>query len=214
MPRRGGWALVLVVAGLALGGARPAVGEPTLQLGPARLAGAALEVEVALAGFVDADLQESLDAGLPAALLLRWRLFERRQGWWDREVANGVLRQRLFYDVLEARYTLFDARGRRLAQCADAGALAAELGKPRAQTLLLPAGLPAGVAVELEIEARLEPLTAAELRELEQWLAGGDARGAPGLLGGLRGGSERLLRRMAGLGSRQARARCAVERVP
>jgi hypothetical protein len=212
MPRRGGWGFALALAALALAG--PAAGEPLLSLSAARLAGPELKVEVALAGFVDEELQESLDAGLPAALLLRWRLWERRDGWWDRELASGLLRQRLFYDVLEARYTLFDARGRRLAHCADAKALAAELGQPRAQTLLLPAALPAGVVVELEIEARLEPLTAAELRELEQWLAGGDARGAPGLLGGLRGGSERLLRRMAGLSSRQASARCTVERGP
>ena len=214
MPDRWGWAPFFLMAGLALAAVRPAAAEPVLHLAAARLAGAELKVELALEGFVDDALQESLDAGLPAALLLRWRLWERRDGWWDRELAGGLLRQRLFYDVLESRYTLFDARGRRLAQCADAQALAAELGKPRAQTLLLPAGLPAGVAVELEIEARLEPLTAAELRELERWLAGGDVRGAPGLLGGLRGGSERLLRRMAGLSSRQARARCAVERVP
>jgi len=215
-PRGGGIAFTLMLAGLALMtvAARPAAGEPVLLLTGARLAGAELQVEVALEGFVDDELQESLDAGLPAALLLRWRLYERRQGWWDRELAGGLLRQRLFYDVLEARYTLFDARGRRLAHCADARALATELAKPRAQTLLLPALLPAGVSVELAIEARLEPLTAAELAELERWLAGGDARGAPGLLGGLRGGSERLLRRMAGLSSRQAQARCAVERLP
>ncbi len=212
MPRRGRWAVLL--AGLALAAARPAAAAPALHLTAAQLVGSELKVEIALEGFVDADLQASLDAGLPAAIFLRWRLWECRDGWWDRELADGLLRQRLVYDVLEARYTLFDARGRRLAHCADTQALAGELRRPRPQTLLLPAALPAGVRVELEIEARLEPLTAAELRELEQWLAGGDAGGAPGLLGGLRGGSERLLRRMAGLGSRQASARCAVERVP
>jgi len=212
MARQGGWAVLL--AGLALAAARPAGAAPALHLTAAQLAGSELQVEIALEGFIDADLQESLDAGLPAAIFLRWRLWECRDGWWDRELADGLLRQRLVYDVLEARYTLFDARGRRLAHCADAQALAGELRRPRPQTLLLPAALPAGVRVELEIDARLEPLTAAELRELEQWLAGDDARSAPGLLGGLRGGSERLLRRMAGLGSRQAVARCAVERVP
>jgi hypothetical protein len=204
----------LTLLGLALATARPAAAEPVLSLGAASLSGAALEVEVSLSGFVDEDLRKSLEAGLPAALLLRWRLWEQRDGWWDRELASGLLRQRIFYDVLEARYALFDARGRRVALCADARALAAELATPRRLSLSLPGALPAGLAVELEIEARLEPLTSEELRELEQWLAGGEAKGQPGLLGGFRGGSERFLRRMAGLGSRQAKARCAVNAAP
>ncbi|MBM4116997.1 DUF4390 domain-containing protein [bacterium] len=206
--RAGAPLLFLAVA--AAFAAPPAAAAPALALGEARLAGRELSAEIALAGFVDERLQADLEAGLPAALLLRWRLWERRAGWPDRALADGLLRERIFYDLLEARYTLFDARGRPRARCADAAALAEALAAPRRLAFALPAAVPAGRALELEIEARLEPLTREELQELERWLAGGEGRGAGGLFGGLRGGPERLLRRLAGLSSRQASARCAV----
>ncbi|MBM4119255.1 DUF4390 domain-containing protein [bacterium] len=211
MSRAGaGWALGIALAAAALAAAAPALAAPALTLAAARLAGPELSVEIALTGFVDEKLQADLEAGLPAALLLRWRLWERRAGWPDRALADGLLREQLFYDLLEARYTLFDARGRPRARCADAAALAAALAAPRRLVFPLPAAVPAGRVPAPEIEARLEPLTREELQELERWLAGGESRGAGGLLGGLRGGPERLLRRLAGLSSRQASARCAV----
>jgi hypothetical protein len=192
---------------LCLTAATSAAG-PSLRMATPEPRGETLRVKVALDGFLagDDELRESLSAGLPVTVFLRWRLLESRDNWWDRELTAGLVSERIYCDLLEGSYTLFDARGRRAAVCADLAALADALAAPRTLLLPLPGPLPAGRRFVLELEARLEPVSDEELAALERWVAG-DGGGRSGLLGDLTGRSEELLRRMAGFGGRSASAR-------
>lgn len=189
--------------------AATAAAAPSLRMGVPEPWGEGLRVDIALRGFLDDELRESLSAGLPVTLFLRWRLFESRENWWDRELAAGLLSERIYCDLLEGSYTLFDARGRRAAVCADLAALEDALGAPRPLHLALPGPLPADRRFVLELEARLEPVSDEELAALERWVAGEDG-GRSGLLGDLTGRSEELLRRMAGFGGRSASVRSEI----
>lgn len=180
--------------------------EPRLSLEETAPGEAQPRLRFALSGFFDEELRENLESGLPATLLLRWRLDEVRDSWWDRDLADGHLHFRIYFDILESRYELIDGRGRAIADCGNLDELEAVLGEWRAFPLPLPGPLKDGGRYLLSVEARLEPLPADEIRDLERWLKGDDARGHRGVLGGISGGADRMLRRMKGLGERSAEA--------
>jgi hypothetical protein len=196
-------ALLLVCA---LGVASPAAADPELSLEQAEYEVKRLNFRFALKGFFDEELQASLESGLPATLLLRWSLYEKREAWWDRDLVDGHLNFRIYYDLLEASYELFDGRGRSVARCADLARLELELETWRPLAVVLPGSLDPEHNYRLDLEARLEPLPAEEIRDLERWLRGEDS-GGRGLLGEINRDAGKLMRRMQGLGERRAAAR-------
>ncbi len=193
-----------------LGVASPALASPELTLERSESEATKLNFRFALSGFFDEELQASLESGLPATLLLRWTLFEHRDAWWDRELVDGHLNFRIYYDLLESSYELFDGRGRSVARCADLSMLELELEKWRPLSVTLPGSLKRDGRYRLDLEARLEPLPADEIRDLERWLHGRDSDDS-GLLGGVGAGKDRIVRSLQGLGQRRANAALVIE---
>lgn len=204
-PGRGGRRIGVLLAVSALLAAGPARAAPSLRLSPPELTGDQLRLEFALSGFFDEELRESLETGLPATLILRWRVLEPRVLRRDRELAVGLQLFRIYYDLLEGGYELFDARGRSVALTADLDALEARLAEARSLRIRLERAPRPGRDCRVELEARLEPLPADEIRDLERWLRGRGEEGG-GLLRGLPGGADALLRRLSGPGARRATA--------
>ncbi len=188
---------------LCLGAASPALAAPELSLERGASEAGRLNFRFALSGFFDEELQASLESGLPATLLLRWSLFEHREAWWDRDLVDGHLNFRIYYDLLESSYELFDGRGRSVARCADLSMLELELEKWRPLSVPLSGSLKSEGRYRIDLEARLEPLPADEIRDLERWLHGGDSERG-GLLAGIDAGKNEILRSMRGLGERRA----------
>jgi hypothetical protein len=198
--------LALSAASLGLPAAR--AGEAALALQAPELVEGALLVRFTLSGIFDEDVRASLDTGLPATLAFRWQLWQEREGWWDRGLEAGGAWYRIFYDVLERRYQLFDASGRRVAGCATLDEVDAELCREQGLRVPLPRGIRPDRRYFLELEARLEPLDVNEIRDLEGWL-GGSMResGSRGLMTGASRYAVGMLKKMAGMGSRRAQAR-------
>lgn len=205
-PGRGGRQNGVLLVLLMLLSPLAARAEPELRLrrpGPQDAAG---QPSFTLAGFLDGELRESLESGLPATIILRWSLRESRDGWWDRRVDQGFQLYRIYHDLLESTFELFDARGRSVALCADLEELETALAQWRALTLPDALDLDSRRRYRLQVEVRLEPLPADEIRDLERWLRGSEADRRQGILGGLSSGADQLLRRMSGLGDRRAEA--------
>lgn len=203
----GGGRRVGVLLGLfLLSWAAVALAEPRLSLEETAPGEARPHFRFALTGFFDDELRENLESGLPATLLLRWSLEEIRDTWFDRDLADGHLHFRIYYDLLETRYELIDGRGRSISVCENMDELESVLSEWRPLPVPLPGPLKAGGRYLLGVEVRLEPLPADEIRDLERWLRGDDAGKRGGVLKGISGGADRVLRRMKGLGERSAEA--------
>jgi len=202
----------LLAAGLAalLAAAGPVFAAPSLVLDEPVWRGDSLVVDVTLAGFFDEEVAAALSAGLPATLAVEWRLWRQRALWPDRLVDAEVLRFRVFFDVLEERYDVFDDAGRQVAHCAEVGEVAAILcGRRRLEIRPRPRLAPGGRHV-LQVSAELEPLDPREIRGLEGWLRGADREGERGILPGISRASTEMLTRMTGLGRRRVEASVAV----
>ncbi|MBN2171017.1 MAG: DUF4390 domain-containing protein [Candidatus Krumholzibacteriota bacterium] len=206
----------LLAAGLAalLAAAGPAFASPSLTLGAPAWQGDSLLVDVTLAGFFDEEVAAALSAGLPATLAVEWRLWQERALWPDRLVDAELLRFRVFFDVLEERYDVFDDAGRQVAHCADVAEVAATLCDRRRLVIRpRPRLSPAG-HYTLQVSAELEPLDPREIRGLEGWLHGTDREGERGILPGISRASTEMLTRMTGLGRRRMEERASIPAAP
>ena len=189
---------------LGLVSALPCLASPSLEIRALEQREGHLAVTYLLTGLFDAEIQAALESGLPATLAFRWQLFHDRPGRRNEREAMGLALLRIYYDVLEDRYTIFGSDGRSIASCKAAAELEAALRETGELRLPLGRRLQADRIYYLELEARLEPLDPDEIRDLEGWLRGG---GDEDPLSGVSRYAEGALKRLAGLGSRQAKAR-------
>jgi hypothetical protein len=192
-------ARALPAAAAAGGGGELRLGEPYRQQGRVCL-------DWSLYDFFDDEVLAALESGLPATIVVRWRIWRERPSWWDHEVDAGSARFRIFYDVLEERYDAFDDRGRNIVTADAIDEVEGTLCRDRRLVTIPADELRADRGYYVEVEVRLEPLDEDEIRDLEGWLHG-RRDGGQELLSGLAQHAVGFLKDMAGLGSRAVWAR-------
>ena len=186
--------------------AGPLRAEPTLALGLPICAESTVRLEASAGALFDGEIRLALKSGLAATLSFEWRLWRERSAWWDDRLAQGGVRYRIFYDILEQRYEAFDESGRSVAGGGELAAIEAELCLARDMVIRAPLPLLAEHSYYVDVMARLQPLDPSEIQGLEDWLRG-NGRAA---LRGISRGARRIFGDDAGLSSRSAIARSAV----
>ena len=146
--------------------------DPALRIGPPAVRDGMLEFELEVSGLFAGDAAEALHSGLPATVVIRWSLWRLRSGWWDDEVVSGSTFYRVYYDVLEQRYDLFDRTGRPLAGSDDLDEIENALCRRRGLTTVRAENLDPDAEYALEVLARLEPLDDEQIDQLEAWARG------------------------------------------
>jgi hypothetical protein len=150
------------------------IGGPRLEVGKPYLQGDNVHLEISVSGLISGEVLEALHSGLPATIVFEWRIWQRRDGWWDRPVNSGATFFRVFYDVLQNRHDVFDHRGRLLASSEDhRGIEQAVSGGPDLK-LVAASELHVGQRYFAEVLARIELLSEEEVKNLEDWLSGPD----------------------------------------
>ncbi len=138
-----------------------------------------LDFELDVSHLFAGDAIEALHSGLPATVVIRWSLWRQRSGWWDDEVVSGSTFFRVYYDVLEERYDLFDRSGRPLAGSRDLAEIEDALCRRRGLSTVRADRLKRDATYVLEVLARLEPLDEQQIGELESWARGESGKSKP-----------------------------------
>lgn len=170
-----GLGLLLVVSVL------PALADEdaSLTIGPPIVDDGMLSFELELSGLFGGDAVEALHSGLPATVVVQWSLWRQRSGWWDDQIVSGSTFFRVYYDVLEQRYDLFDRSGRPLAGGQDLTEIENALCRRRGLTTVLVENLDPKASYVIEVLARLEPLDDEQIAQLEAWARGERERDKP-----------------------------------
>lgn len=162
-------------------------------------------VDFELAGFLDESAFELLESGLPSTLTISVDLWRDRSNWWDSHVQTVSFSFKIFYNVLDEKYEVFDE---------DEGYVSAHRSREDLFDLV---ARETGLEIYsvrrmnekhryfVEVGVRLEPLSVEELREFEKWVRGSfrredERRGISGVSKYAVG----LLKNAIGLGDRSA----------
>lgn len=153
-------------------------------------------------GLFEDDLDAALRSGLPARVAVEVVLVERRV-LFDREVVRADWEVSVVFDLLDARYRVFDAGHARLMDTADLAEVEDFVGGFELWPLCPVADLDEGRDHAVEVRFAVEPLSVEEVRDLERWLRGNVTdqsrlRDVPGQLVG-------MLRNRLGLGGHSER---------
>jgi len=151
------------------------LGKPVVQDGNVVL-------DVELSDFFDKESLASLQSGMPASLVFDWSIYMHREAWSDPQIATGQIRNRIYFDVLEEKYHLFNHQGRPLGACDALTGVSQALCQKKAMVLSDVDGLKSGVQYYVKMEASLEILNDQQVRGFEEWLwgeerGGGDSQG-------------------------------------
>jgi len=167
---RSGLLLGLVL--LALGASPVWAKDPELELGRPEIQDGQVVVDVQLRGFFQESSLEELESGTQATLVFQWSLHQEKPGWRDPVVAEGEVRNQIFFDVLEEQYHLFNHQGRPLGACEALEGLKETLCQREAMALTEAVGLKDENQYYLVMEVTLEILSDEQLRGFEKWLLG------------------------------------------
>jgi len=151
--------------------------DPILELGQPSFQDGKVIVDVELRDFFNKNSLATLQSGVAATLVFQWTVRQHREGWHDSEVASGTVRNRIFFDVLEEQYHLFNHMGRPLGACDALSGVAQALCRREAMVLAGVGNLEKGVQYYVEMEASLEILNNEQVRGFEKWLLGDGGRG-------------------------------------
>lgn len=197
------WLLCLVLAV-----AFPAVVAAELEV-EARTVDGQVLVDVRAPLLFDDDLERSLRSGLPARVRLVVELWNERTGLWDHFVLDHRSEIRVLYDVLDARYDVFDGGGVLLASTSERGEAARWVEEVDGLPLCAIEDLHPEDRYYVSAAIRLQPMTVEEVRDLERWLRGslegGDGQGS--VLGRVSRQLFGVLKGRVGLGDRGLRGR-------
>lgn len=152
--------------------ARAQDGDPTLEIGAPYIRNGILSFDLDVSGLFGGGAVEALHSGLPATVKVQWSIQRKRSGWWDDKVVSGSTFFRVFYDVLEQRYDLFDRTGRPLAGSDDLTEIENALCRRRGLATVRADHLDDDASYMIEVLARLEPLDEQEISDLEAWARG------------------------------------------
>lgn len=180
--------------------------DPALDLGNPYLRNGLLCFDLELSGLFGGDTAEALHSGLPATIILQWGIWRQRKAWWDDEVVSGSTFYRVFYDLLEERYDLFDRSGRPLVSSDDLQEIEQALCRRRGLTMVRADRLEQNGLYVVEVLARLEPLDEQEISNLEAWARGRGA-GDNTFLSNVSHRTIGWLKNLVGPGTRSAWAR-------
>jgi hypothetical protein len=147
-------------------------GPTRLELGQPYLLGDVVWLDLSMTALIRGQALDALRSGLPATVVFEWRIWQRRDGWWDQEVETGAVYYRVFYDVLQERYDVFDHRGRSLASSEDPEEIERVISGGPGLKLVPAERLHINLMYYVEVLARIELLSDEEVRNLEEWLAG------------------------------------------
>lgn len=150
---------------------------PVLKLGQPRIQEGTVTVDVELRDFLNKASLASLQSGLPATLVFQWTVRQNREGWRDLKVATGSVRNRIFFDVLEEQYHLFNHQGRPLGACDAISGIAQALCRREDMVLVGVGTLKKGAEYYVEMEVSLEILNDQQVRGFEDWLLGDGTEG-------------------------------------
>ncbi len=153
--------------------------DPTLQIGAAYIRDGMLCFDLEVSGLFVGSAVEALHAGLPATVIVQWGILRHRSGWWDDKVLSGSTFFRVFYDVLEQRYDLFDRNGRPLVDSDRLSTIETALCRRHGLSTVRADRLDDDAKYMIEVQARLEPLDEQEIDDLEAWARGRDGRDKP-----------------------------------
>jgi hypothetical protein len=153
-------------------------GEPRLELGKPYLEGKHVRLQITVSGLISDEVLEALHSGLPATIVFEWRIWQRRDGWWDRPIHGGATFFRVFYDVLQNRHDVFDQRGRRLASSDNPQGIEQAVSDGPDLKLVEARELRSNGRYFAEVLARIELLDEEEVKNLEDWLSGPDREGS------------------------------------
>lgn len=151
--------------------------EPRLELGKPYVEGDHVRLHFTVSGLISSEVLEALHSGLPATIVFEWRIWQRRDGWWDRPINGGATYFRVFYDVLQNRHDIFDQRGRRMASSGDSRGIEQAVSDGPDLRLVETRKLRADGRYFAEVLARIELLDEEEVKNLEEWLSGPDREG-------------------------------------
>lgn len=202
------WTLVLWLVGMPT----TALGQkPHLKLSQPRVTEHGLMVNVSLQNLIDDDSLSALKSGVPATLVFRWNLREKRNGWPDSQVADGEVSNRVFFDVLEEKYYFFNHQGRPMGSCEALAGVEKKLCHQDGLWLGSVPHLDRGHRYYIIMDVSLTILGHDQVRDFEQWLQGFDVDsgegglvaddgsvGMPGMTTGLSGLFLGVVKRIAG----------------
>ena len=219
--------LVVVVGFLSVPPAAGAAEEARLEIGPPARQGSEVVADVKLHGMFDADIMATLQSGLPVNLVFRWTIWQEKHGWRDVEVDSGQMRFRIYFDMLEEDYNIFNAQGRPLATCEALVGVESVVCDREGLVLGDARRYSAEHTYYVEMEALIEAFDDQQVRGFEGGLLGQDdgVSGGPvtetpiagaeddgGLTSGLSGLAMDLVRRVAGINDRTAEGKSPVFR--
>jgi len=146
--------------------------EPVLKLGRPEIQNGKVVVGVELRDFFNGESLTSLQSGMPGTLVFNWTIFQQRDVWSDPEIVSGQVRNRIYFDVLEEQYHLFNHQGRPLGACDALAGVTREICRKEAMVLSDAGPLKKGEAYYVEMEVTLEILNDKQVRGFEDWLWG------------------------------------------
>ncbi len=161
--------------------------------------------DLELSGLFGGEASEALHSGLPATVIIQWGIWRKRKAWWDDEIVSGSTFYRVFFDVLEQHYDVFDRSGRPVASSNDLQEIERALCSRRGLKTVRAGRLETGADYMIEVLARLEPLDDQEISNLESWARGED--GNKTFLSLVSRRTVGWLKKMVGPGSRSAWAK-------
>lgn len=155
----------------------------------------------------DARVAHSLQGGLPITVSVRAELWQRRNGWFDRQESGYDAVLRVGYETLKDRYRM-ERSGAPTAYFASLDSLARFVTRPWSVPVATLDRLQRGRSYYVTVHATLKPMTLEDAAEVEGWLAGDPDDGSTGFgfLAGLPRALFEAARGLAGFGDRQARA--------
>ena len=171
------WLALIISTGFAAAAHADGDLDPKLDLGKPYLRGGDVWLDLSMSAMIGGEVLDALHSGLPATVVFEWRSWQRRDGWWDKEVDNGGTYFRVFYDVLQNRYDVFDRRGRSLASSDDSSDIERVLSEGPGLKLVSASVLHAQLRYYVEVMARIELLDEEEVNKLREWLAGSGGKG-------------------------------------
>ncbi len=163
--------LMLVFAGLSHADSGD---EPRLELGRPTVRGDNVRLDVTISYLLRGEVLDALHSGLPVTIVFEWQIWQRRGGWWDRHISSGATFNRVFYDVLQNRYDVFDYRGRPVAFSSNSEDIERAISNQPGLKLVAASVLRADRTYYIEVLARIELLGDDEVGLLKDWLTGSD----------------------------------------
>ena len=199
------WLLVCPIAALA----DRLDAEPELSVGRPYTRDGTVCLDFSFSGIFAGDVLDALHSGLAATLVIEWRMWRQREGWWDSSVDDGATFFRVYFDILQQRYDVFNRHGRPIASERDLSGVEGAICRPGDLELCPAVRLLAGRRYYVEVLVRIKPLDEDEIRDLESWL-NGRPRGRDGILKILSRQTQDLLKGVVGPNERSAWAKTEI----